>query len=178
MRPTVYKSSGMREGKGFTFREFAEAGLTEKDVLTLGLSFDRRRKTAHPFNIELLKKMKVEAGRVPEVTPKVEEVHEGRESKEAAPPSRRKTEKPKEKKEKKPEEKKAEKKEVKVTAKKGKGIPLTELKGVGEKKAQEFAHAGIKDIEELLSCDPAKVAGKTSFSEEYIAKLKKEAEKL
>jgi len=178
MRPTVYKSSGMREGKGFTLKEFTEAGLTEKDVLILRLPFDRRRKTTHPFNIKLLKKMKEEAGRVTEVTPEVEEVREKRKLKEAAPTPKRKAEKPKERKEKKPVEKSIEKKEEKVTAKKGKGIPLTELKGVGEKKAQEFTHAGIKDIEDLLSCDPVKVAGKTSFSEEYVTKLKKEAEKI
>jgi predicted flap endonuclease-1-like 5' DNA nuclease len=178
MRPTVYKPSGMREGKGFTLKEFIEAGLTEKDVLKLMLPFDRRRKTTHSFNIELLKKMKEEAGKVTEVMPEIKEVREEPELKEAAPTPKRKAGKPKEKKEKKPVEKSTEKKEEKVTAKKGEGVPLTELKGVGEKKAQEFAHAGIKDVDDLLSCDPVKVAGKTSFSEEYIIKLKKEAEKI
>jgi large subunit ribosomal protein L13e len=168
----------MREGKGFTLKEFTEAGLTEKEVLILRLPLDRRRKTTHPFNIELLKKMKEESGKVTEVMHEAEEGREVRELKEAAPSPKRKAEKPKEKKEKKPAEKRAEKKEEKVAAKKGKGVLLTELKGVGEKKAQEFAHAGIKDIEDLLSCDPVKVAGKTSFSEEYITKLKKEAEKI
>ena len=151
-----------------------EAGLSEEDVETLSLHFDRRRKTVHPFNIELLKKMKEEAMKaVPEVgeAPPIEETKMPHKEKPVV-----KKEKPKEKKEKKPEEKKA-KKETKVE-KKGKGVPLTELKGVGKKKAEEFTSAGIKDIEDLLTCNPARIAGKTSFSEEYIAKLKKEAESL
>lgn len=157
-----------------------EAGLTSRDVRMLQVPFDRRRETAYPHNIELLRKLKEEAGRAAQAVPPMPERPVAREEEKTKPTPKKREEKPVRKKpeEEKPKAKKVTKPEGKPPEKKSRGISLTELKGVGEKKAEELAAAGIKDVGDLLKCDPEKIAGKTSFSEDYIAKLKKEAGKL
>lgn len=44
-----------RSGRGFSLREIKEAGLTPHDAKRLKVVIDKRRKTAHPQNIQALK---------------------------------------------------------------------------------------------------------------------------
>ncbi len=55
----VVKSPGtdrFRWGRGFSRREIEEAGLSVDEARRLGLMVDKRRKTVHAQNIDLLKK--------------------------------------------------------------------------------------------------------------------------
>lgn len=75
---------------------------------------------------------------------------------------------------------KVEKRKVKKTrkpkiAEKKVGIPITDLRGVGEKKAKELEKASIKMVGDILKADLEEVSSKTSFSLEYLKKLKKAA---
>jgi hypothetical protein len=45
-----------RTGKGFSKKEIHEAGLTFHKVRMLGLPLDKRRRTIHPENVQLLRK--------------------------------------------------------------------------------------------------------------------------
>ncbi len=46
---------GKRIGRGFSKGELEAVGLTFKEALRLGIPIDRRRRTAHKWNIEILK---------------------------------------------------------------------------------------------------------------------------
>ncbi|MFQ6088151.1 MAG: 30S ribosomal protein S6e [Candidatus Methanofastidiosia archaeon] len=70
---------------------------------------------------------------------------------------------------------KAKKPKKHKVVKKKVGIPITNLRGVGEKKAKELEKASIKTVEDILKADPEEVSSKTSFSLEYLKKLKKSA---
>ena len=78
----------------------------------------------------------------------------------------------------KPKEKKPEKKakEKKEPAKEP--IPLTDVKGIGKKRAEKLRDAGIHGVKELLSEDINKIAEETGISEKVIEKFKKAAEEV
>ena len=46
---------GKRIGRGFSKGELEAIGLTFKEALKLGIPIDRRRRTTHEWNIEILK---------------------------------------------------------------------------------------------------------------------------
>ena len=46
---------GKRIGRGFSKGELEAVGLTFKEALRLGIPIDRRRRTTHEWNIEILK---------------------------------------------------------------------------------------------------------------------------
>lgn len=48
----------LRRGKGFSKSELTRAGIDLKDVRSLSIHYDRRRKSLHLWNIESLKKLK------------------------------------------------------------------------------------------------------------------------
>jgi len=50
------KNGRTRRGKGFSRSELKEIELDFKQALKLGIPIDRRRKTKHQENIEILKK--------------------------------------------------------------------------------------------------------------------------
>jgi len=50
------KNERTRRGKGFSRGELREIELDFKQALKLGIPIDRRRKTKHQENIEILKK--------------------------------------------------------------------------------------------------------------------------
>ena len=47
-----------RPGKGFSRSELREAGLSLADAARLGVRVDKRRRNAHPMNVEILEKAK------------------------------------------------------------------------------------------------------------------------
>jgi predicted flap endonuclease-1-like 5' DNA nuclease len=51
-----------RKGRGYSFRELAAAGLTFDDALWIGLPVDKKRKSMHEENIEMLMQLMSEAG--------------------------------------------------------------------------------------------------------------------
>ena len=58
VKPIVHrKGCKKRKGKGFSREELREVGLSFKDALKLGISIDKRRKTKHPENVEILKNL-------------------------------------------------------------------------------------------------------------------------
>ena len=153
-------------------------GLTIRQVRTLGIYVDSRRRTLHEFNVETLK-MLVEESKARMEKEAVEKVEKKKKVKKKV--EKKKKVKKKVEKKKKVEPKKVEPKKVEEKPKKeekGKEIDLTEIKGVGEKKAETLKSAGIFSVGDLLKADTAELAEKTNFSEAYIEKLKKNAETL
>lgn len=47
---------GLREGRGFSLGELREAGITLDLAKRLKIRVDKRRRTVHPWNVEILKK--------------------------------------------------------------------------------------------------------------------------
>ena len=59
-RPTARVMSnggGWRSGKGFSFRELQDAGLTVKEAVKRSIRIDRRRRTSHRANVETVRSM-------------------------------------------------------------------------------------------------------------------------
>ena len=78
--------------------------------------------------------------------------------------------------EEKAEEKKAKEK-VKVEEERppDRAIPITKVRGIGKKTAEQFAVAGITSVQEFLEADITKLAKKTGLTPEKIEKLKEDA---
>ncbi len=57
-------------------------------------------------------------------------------------------------------------------------LPLTEIKGVGEKKAEQIRKAGVKTANAFLKADLDKLAEKTGISKTVLEKYLEEANKL
>lgn len=60
-RPMVIKADRpwlreKREGKGFSLSELEKAGITIEEAKRLGIPVDKRRRTCHEWNVEVLKK--------------------------------------------------------------------------------------------------------------------------
>jgi predicted flap endonuclease-1-like 5' DNA nuclease len=178
--------SGYRVGRGYSLSEVEKSGLRVSQVRKLGIYVDPRRSTLHEFNVQQLKALVEERQNQlkKEAEKAREEEIEKKEEKEAKKKAKKKEEKKKEKKEEKKEEKKkVEKKaEKKVEVKKEKApessLDLTEIKGVGKKRAEAFREAGILTVKDLIAADTAELAEKTSFTEDYITTLKERAKTL
>lgn len=57
-------------------------------------------------------------------------------------------------------------------------LPLTEIKGIGEKKAEQIRKAGIKTANAFVKADLEKLAEKTGISKAVLEKYLEEANKL
>ncbi len=69
------------------------------------------------------------------------------------------------------ERKEEKKKEVQVR-------DITEIKGVGKKRAEELKATGISTVEDLLEADTEELVLKSKFTVDHIEKLKEEARTL
>ena len=60
LTPILRKDAGtkprLRRGRGFSKGELEAVGLDFKKALKMGIPIDKRRKTVHEWNIEILKK--------------------------------------------------------------------------------------------------------------------------
>ncbi|MBU7014418.1 MAG: ribosomal protein L13e [Theionarchaea archaeon] len=180
MQAQVHKEddSSYRSGKGYSLSEVEKSGIRVSQVRKLGIYVDPRRRTLHEFNVQqLIALVEERQNQLREEAEKArrEEV-EMKEEKE----SRKKAKKEGEKK----KEKRAEKKKIekKVEVKKEKApegpLDLTEIKGVGKKRAETFLKAGIQTVEDLIAADTGELAEKTQFTEDYIETLKERAKEL
>jgi predicted flap endonuclease-1-like 5' DNA nuclease len=195
MEAQVKKSSGLRPGRGFSLSEVHKVGLTVHQVRKLGIFVDTRRKTFHEFNVQNLKtliedrkaqlredmeimekereKIK-ERKRLEEKKRKEKEKAKKKEREKKEKELKEKELKEKELKEKEKKEKIKKKKEIKKT----KELDLTEIKGIGKKKSEEFESAGVMTVADLLAADSETLSKKTKFSTDYIEKLKDRARSL
>jgi len=55
VKPEVVKPDGKRSGRGFSLEELKKAGIDSAEAKKLELPVDRRRKTAHDQNVEVIK---------------------------------------------------------------------------------------------------------------------------
>ena len=66
-RPRLIKhggvDQGLRAGRGFSLPELEEAGFTLEQAKKLGLRVDKRRRSKHPWNVEVLRKLLAELER-------------------------------------------------------------------------------------------------------------------
>jgi predicted flap endonuclease-1-like 5' DNA nuclease len=170
--------SGYRVGRGYSLSEVEKSGMRVSQVRKLGIYVDPRRSTLHEFNVQQLKALVEERQNQlkKEAEKAREEEIERKEEKKAKKKAKKKEER---KEERKKVEKKAEKK-VKVKKEKApeRSLDLTEIKGVGKKRAEAFREAGILTVKDFIAADTAGLAEKTSFTEDYINTLKERAKTL
>ncbi|MCX8153482.1 MAG: ribosomal protein L13e [Candidatus Bathyarchaeota archaeon] len=56
VKPQIFKSDGrQRSGRGFSLQELKQAGLNVAEAKRLGFPVDKRRKTMHEQNVNVLK---------------------------------------------------------------------------------------------------------------------------
>ena len=188
MESQVKKINGIKSGRGFSLSEVQKAGFTLRQVRKLGIYVDTRRRTLHEFNVETLQVLINERQKQLE-----EEIKRAEQEREEAKIEKEKKEKKKKKEEKerkekeKRERKKKEEKEKKLKEEKIKKeeieekieeVSLTEIKGVGKKRAEALEAAGIHTVADLLAADTDELAEKTQFTPDYVEKLKENARML
>ena len=194
MESQVKKINGIKSGRGFSLSEVQKAGFTLRQVRKLGIYVDTRRRTLHEFNVETLQVLIDE--RQKQLEEEIKRAEQEREEamieKEKKEKKKKKEEKEKKKKEEKErkekeekERKKKEEKEKKLKEEKIKKeeieekieeeISLTEIKGVGKKRAEALEAAGIHNVADLLAADTDELAEKTQFTPDYVEKLKENA---
>jgi predicted flap endonuclease-1-like 5' DNA nuclease len=177
------REANLRKGKGFSLAEIKAA---EKDIQILrimGIKIDYFRKSAHPVNIEALKKLKItekkgekrsafvpKEKKVRDKTKKVkkkekviikekepisEEIKVKTPPKEKVEPEIIAEEILIEKEILEPVEKVKEKSKGKIKSKKEeKGTPLTELSGLGASAEKKLKEVGVNTVEDLIAENP------------------------
>lgn len=152
LQSKVKSRKGLRDGNGFSLTELKEAGLTVAQVRKLGIRVDERRRSLHAFNVQALRELQKAQ---PEAKPKPVRAK-------AAAPQKKAAAAPKEK----------------VAAVAAASIPLTEVKGIGAKRAESLAAAGIKDARDLADADLAALAEKAKIPPKTLQKYQEEAKRL
>jgi ribosomal protein L13E len=73
VKPEVFKADGRRSGKGFSLEELKQAGLNRAEAKRLEIPVDRRRRTVHERNVEVVKAFveKMKAAEKPKLRPRV-----------------------------------------------------------------------------------------------------------
>ena len=153
LQSKVKSRKGLRKGNGFSLTELKEAGLSVAQARKLGVRVDERRRSLHAFNVQALKELQKAP---PEEKPKPVRAKAAAPQKKAEAPKRAAA----------PKEKAAA------------PIPLTEVKGIGEKRAESLAAAGIKDARGLADADLAALAEKAKIPLKTLQKYQEEAKRL
>jgi small subunit ribosomal protein S6e len=188
--------TGGSDRDGFAMRKDVDGPIRKKILLSTGVGFnpttdgERRKKRVRgnmitddiiQINTKLLEgpkpKKEVKKEEKPKPKKEVKKEEKPKPKKEKPKP---KKEKPKPKKEKpKPKKEKPKPKKEKPKPKKEvKKIPLTEVRGIGKKRAEQLENAGITDVNKLLAMNKKEIAEKADISEKVVEKFKKAAEKL
>ena len=144
-RPEIHapQTGETRQGRGFSLPELKEAGIGIADARWMAIPIDSRRKTQHPENVKLLQDF-------------VKRIKKLEKSKKPA-----KTE---------PKAKKA-----KPAKPKPKPEPietdLTNLSGITKKLAETLVDAGVKNIHDLATISPRRLARTTDLKRNRAEKL-------
>ena len=144
-RPEIHapQTGETRQGRGFSLPELKEAGIGIADARWMAIPIDSRRKTQHPENVKLLQDF-------------VKRIKKLEKSKKPA-----KTE---------PKAKKA-----KPAKAKPKPEPietdLTNLSGITKKLAETLVDAGVKNIHDLATISPRRLARTTDLKRNRAEKL-------
>jgi len=162
------KDRKKRKGCGFSLPEIKKAGKSIEEIKKLKVKIDYFRKSIHDENIEKLKNLKKlpkkEKPRTPfvqkekkrtEFKPKIKKVKKTT-PKKAKPTPKKIIKKPKVI----PKEKLIEP-EIEViekTKEELKGIPLTQLSGLGPATVKKFNELGVNTIEDLVQENPTELA--------------------
>ena len=164
------KDGHLREGKGFSLTEIKEAGKDIYVLKALNIKIDYFRKSMHSENIEKLKTFKIEIERKKK-QPFIKKekkrtsfkakteisvettVETAVETIEESPAKKKKEIKKKPVKKAKSKVAKAEK-----VPEESKGIPLTELPGLGAATAKKFHDVGVNSCEDICKENPEELA--------------------
>lgn len=162
------KDRHQRKGSGFSLLEIKKANKSIEEIKKLKLRIDYFRKSMYDENVEKLKNLKSIPKKKKSREPFVPKVKKRTEFK----PKVRKVKKTTPKKVEPTPKKRIEKTKVappkqklieleKVISKKpkeeAKGIPLTELSGLGPATANKFIELGVSTVEELMHENPAEL---------------------
>ena len=142
-RPEIHapQTGETRRGRGFSLQELKEAGIDLADARWMAIPIDNRRKTQHPENVKLLQDF-------------LKRIKKLEKTKKAAKPE------PKPKKAK-PAKAKPEPIET----------DLTNLTGVTKKLAETLVEAGVKNIHDLATISPRRLARTTELKRNRAEKL-------
>jgi len=140
LQALVKRERRIRAGRGFSRGELREVNLSVREALKLGIPVDVRRSTRHDENVEILKSYLAEVL-----------------------PAEKSSKSPKV----------ISKKNAKSRSK-GKTtktvIDLTQVPGIGLKRAQQLKDAGINSIEKLVKADPKEVSKILQATETVVSK--------
>ncbi|MHA1986655.1 MAG: helix-hairpin-helix domain-containing protein [Promethearchaeota archaeon] len=161
------RGSFLRAGEGFSIKEIKDAGRDINQVMALNVKIDFFRKTSYPENVEKLKKLKILEKKGGKRKPFVKKEKKSTpfkpiEDRIKQKPKKVITKAPKVPAEKKKVEKTKKEKLKPEKKEKGKaeekGIPLTELSGLGAATAKKFAELGVSCVEDLTKENPKDLA--------------------
>jgi len=140
LQALVKRKRRIRMGRGFSRGELREVNLSVKEALKLGIPVDVRRSTKHDENVEALKSYLAEV--LP--TKKSPRTSKTVSKKDAKSESKEKT--------------------TKIVT------DLTQVPGIGPKRAQQLKNAGINSIEELAKADPKETSKILQVAETAVSK--------
>jgi len=140
LQALVKRKRRIRAGRGFSKGELREVNLSLKEARELGIPVDIRRSTRHDENIEILKSYLAEALHAKE-PPRSSEAVFDRNVKE-----------------------KRKDKAVKTM------LDLTQVPGIGPKRAQQLKNVGVNSVEDLVKADPKEVSRNLQVTEKTVSK--------
>jgi len=136
----VKRKGRIRAGRGFSRGELREVNLSVKEALKLGIPVDVRRSTRHDENIEILRSFLTKSLQAKKPPRPAETVSHIK------------------------ARKKSESKEVETM------LNLTQVPGIGEKRAQQLKNLGIDSIEKLVKADPKEISKRLRVTERSVSK--------
>jgi len=140
IQASVKRKRRVRTGRGFSRGELRKLNLSVREALKLGIPVDVRRSTAHDENIEILKSFISERLHLEKPTQPAESIPNGKLK------SKRK------------------RKAAKVM------LDLTQVPGIGQKRAEQLKNIGIDSVEKLAEADPKEASKSLQVSEKTVSK--------
>lgn len=137
------QTGDIRRGRGFSLKELKDAGIGLADARWMAIPIDSRRKTHHPENVKLLQDFVKRIKKLEKST--------------KAPKQKPKAEIPK------PSKAKPKPEPIETD--------LTNLSGVTKKLAESIVEAGVKNIHDLATTSPRRLARITDLKRNRAEKL-------